>query len=162
VSEASESRAREAAPAPLDPAALARELAAIADEKLAADVVVLDVRELVGYTDFLVVCTARNERLAKAIYDEVYVRFKRQRGLLPASVEGEQEARWVLMDYLDCVLHVFVPELRERYRLERPVRVPGPSAAAPSVSPSRRAASRGPCSATGAPRLTLRSPSSTG
>jgi ribosome-associated protein len=44
---------------------------------------------------------------------------KRERGLIPASVEGETEARWVLIDYLDCVLHIFVPELRERYRLER-------------------------------------------
>jgi len=98
---------------------LARELAEIAEEKLATDVVVLDVRELVGYTDFLIVCTARNERLAKAIHDEVYLRMKRDRGLIPANVEGETEARWVLIDYLDCVLHVFVPELRERYRLER-------------------------------------------
>ena len=98
---------------------LARELAEIAEEKLATDVVVLDVRELVGYTDFLVVCTARNERQAKAIHDEVQVRMKRDQGRLPASVEGEREARWVLMDYLDCVLHVFIPELRERYRLER-------------------------------------------
>ena len=107
------------APAPADSAALAREVAAIADSKLASDVVILDVRELVGYTDFLVVCTARNERQAKAIHDEVHVRMKRDHGRLPASVEGEREARWVLMDYLDCVLHVFVPELRERYRLER-------------------------------------------
>jgi len=98
---------------------LARELAGLAEAKLASDVVVLDVRELVGYTDFLVVCTARNERQAKAIHDEVHVRMKRDHGRLPASVEGEREARWVLMDYLDCVLHVFVPELRERYRLER-------------------------------------------
>ena len=98
---------------------LARELAGIADAKLASDLVVLDVRPLVGYTDFLVVCTARNERQAKAIHDEVYLRMKRDRGRLPASVEGEREARWVLMDYLDCIVHVFVPELRERYRLER-------------------------------------------
>jgi len=107
------------APAPADSAALAREVAVIADSKLASDVVILDVRELVGYTDFLIVCTARNERLAKAIHDEVYLRMKRDRGLIPANVEGETEARWVLIDYLDCVLHVFVPELRERYRLER-------------------------------------------
>jgi ribosome-associated protein len=99
--------------------ALARELSRLAEGKLASDVVVLDVRELVGYTDFLVVCTARNERQAKAIHDEVHGRMKREQGRLPASVEGEREARWVLMDYLDCVLHVFVPELRERYRLER-------------------------------------------
>ena len=98
---------------------LARELAGIADAKLASDVVVLDVRELVTYTDFLVVCTARNERQAKAIHDEVHARMKRDRDRLPASVEGERDARWILIDYLDCVLHVFVPELRERYRLER-------------------------------------------
>jgi ribosome-associated protein len=107
------------APSTADSEALAREVAAIADAKLASDLVVLDVRGLVGYTDFLVVCTARNERLAKSIHDEVYTRLKRGRGLIPASVEGQAEARWVLIDYLDCVLHIFVPELRERYRLER-------------------------------------------
>ena len=98
--------------------ALARRLAEIADSKKAEDVVVLDMRALVGYTDFLVICTARNERLAKAIHDEVYIRLKQDDGLLPSRVEGDVEARWVLMDYLDAVLHVFVPELRERYRLE--------------------------------------------
>jgi ribosome-associated protein len=97
---------------------MARLLAEIADEKKADDVVALDVRELVGYTDFLVICTARNERQAKAIHEEVHLRLKRGHGLVPATVEGEAEASWVLMDYLDCVLHVFVPELRERYRLE--------------------------------------------
>jgi ribosome-associated protein len=97
---------------------LARRLATIADAKLAEDVVALDVRELVGYTDFLVICTARNERQARAIHDEVYERLKHDDALLPADVEGEAEGRWVLMDYLDCVLHVFVPEMRDRYRLE--------------------------------------------
>ena len=97
---------------------LARTVVAIAADKKAEDIVALDVRELVSYTDFLVICTARNERLAKAIHDEVHVKLKHEAGLLPASVEGETEARWVLMDYLDCVLHVFVPELRDRYRLD--------------------------------------------
>lgn len=98
---------------------LARRVASIAVEKGAEELVGLDVRELVGYTDHLIVCTARNERLAKAIYDEVYLRLKREDSRLPKSVEGEREARWILIDYFDCVLHVFVPELRERYRLER-------------------------------------------
>ena len=102
----------------LDSEALARRLAVIADEKKAEDIVALDVRELVGYTDFLVICTARNERQAKAVHEEVHQRLKHDEGLLPATVEGETEARWVLMDYLDCVLHVFVPELRDRYRLD--------------------------------------------
>jgi ribosome-associated protein len=98
--------------------ALALRVAAIADSKKAEDLVVLDVSELVGYTDHLVIATARNERQAKAIHDEVYERLKKDDGLLPARVEGAAEGRWVLMDYLECVLHVFVPELRERYRLE--------------------------------------------
>lgn len=96
---------------------LCRRIAAVADEKQAADMVALDVRELVGYTDFLLICTARNERQAKAIHDDVYHRLKRD-GVLPARVEGEREANWILMDYLDCVLHVFTPEQRDRYRLE--------------------------------------------
>jgi ribosome-associated protein len=97
--------------------ALARRLAAIADDKNGTDLVALDVRSLVSYTDYLVICTARNERQAKAIFDEVYHQLKRD-GWLPARVEGEREAEWVLMDYLDAVLHIFTPELRERYRLE--------------------------------------------
>jgi len=96
---------------------VAQRLAAIADDKKATDLLALDVRGLVGYTDYLVICTARNERQAKAIHDEVYHQLKRE-GRLPARVEGEREAEWVLMDYLDSVLHVFTPELRERYRLE--------------------------------------------
>ena len=97
---------------------MARMLAEIADSTKGEDVVALDMRGLVGYTDFLVVATARNERQAKAIHDEVHLRLKRELGLLPANVEGEADAQWVLMDYLDSVLHVFVPELRERYRLD--------------------------------------------
>ena len=98
--------------------ALVRQIAAIAEDKLGTDLVALDVREFVPYTDFLLICTARNERQAKAIHDEVYGRLKKEENRLPATVEGASEARWVLMDYLDCVLHVFVPELRDRYRLE--------------------------------------------
>ena len=102
-----------------DSAELARWLAKVVDDKLGEDIVAADVRELVSYADYLVIATARNERLAKAIVDEVRLRMKRDHGLLPARVEGEQEARWILLDYLDVVLHIQVPEMRERYRLER-------------------------------------------
>ncbi|MGN6558354.1 MAG: ribosome silencing factor [Solirubrobacterales bacterium] len=97
---------------------LARQLAAIADSKKAEDVVVLDMRGLVTYTDFLAICTARSERQAKAIVDEVRLRVKREAGLLPGGVDGGGEAGWTILDYLDCVLHVFTPEARERYGLE--------------------------------------------
>lgn len=111
-------RAAEADLKPPTSEELVRRIAAIVDDKLGEDVVALDVRALVGYTDFLLVCTARNERQAKAIHDEVRERMKHEHARLPAAVEGAEEARWVVMDYLDCVLHIFVPELRERYRLE--------------------------------------------
>ena len=65
---------------------LARQLAELADSKKAEDIVVLDMRGLVAYTDFLVICTARNERLARAIVDEVRVRLKADSGLLPERV----------------------------------------------------------------------------
>lgn len=97
---------------------LARHLAAIADSKKAEDLVVLDMRELVAYTDFLAICTARSERQAKAIVDEVRLRVKRETGLLPGGVDGGGEAGWTILDYLDCVLHVFTPGARERYGLE--------------------------------------------
>jgi ribosome-associated protein len=100
-------------------ARLAREIAAIVDDKKGEQIVAIDVRELVSYTDYLVIATARNERQAKAIVDDVGLRLKREHGLLPARTEGEGEARWVLIDYVDCVLHVQVPEMRDRYRLER-------------------------------------------
>lgn len=97
---------------------LARHLAAIADSKKAEDVVVLDMRKLVAYTDFLAICTARSERQARAIVDEVRLRVKREAGLLPGGVDGGGDAGWTILDYLDCVLHLFTPEARERYGLE--------------------------------------------
>jgi ribosome-associated protein len=103
----------------MEPEALARRIAALAEGKGGAGLVAIDVSELLGYTDFLVICTARNERQAKAITDEVQLRLKREDGLLARRVEGLPEARWVLVDYLDCVLHVFVAETRELYRLEQ-------------------------------------------
>lgn len=98
---------------------LVRRIAAIVDDKQGTDIVALDVSGLLGYTDVLLVCTARNERLAKAIADEVHEKLKHEDGLLPSRVEGLPEARWVLVDYLDCILHVFVPETRDLYRLDR-------------------------------------------
>jgi ribosome-associated protein len=97
---------------------LARRLAVLADSKKAEDIVVLDMRPLVAYTDFLVICTARNERQARAIVDEVRVQVKRESALLPGGTEAAGEAGWAIADYLDCVLHVFTSEARDRYQLE--------------------------------------------
>jgi len=99
--------------------ALARRIATLADDKGASEIVAIDVSELLGYTDYLIICTARNERQAKAIADEVQIRLKRDDGLIAKRVEGLPEARWILVDYLDCILHVFIAETRELYRLEQ-------------------------------------------
>lgn len=96
----------------------ARRIAGLAKEKLAEDVVILDMRPVCTYTDFFVICTGRNPRQTKAIYEEVHDRLKREQRSLPRSVEGEPEATWIVADYLDVVLHVFTPETRSFYRLE--------------------------------------------
>ncbi len=101
--------------------ALARRIARLALDKKAADLAVLDVRGAVSYTDFFVVCTGKTDRQVKAIEDGIYLGLKHGEGgekLLPARIEGKDQARWILMDYSDCVVHVFTPPAREFYRLE--------------------------------------------
>jgi ribosome-associated protein len=115
---------------PLEPAELADRLAELASDRKAADIRVIDVRELVGYTDFLVICSGNTERQTKAVHDAVYQTLKDEHRLLPRRVAGEREARWILLDYLDCVMHIFTPEARSFYRLEQlwgeaPARVVG-------------------------------------
>jgi ribosome-associated protein len=98
--------------------ALARRLAELADSKAASEIVILDMRGLVAYTDFLTICTARNERQARAIADEAKMRLKQEQQLLPGGSEVAEAAGWIVLDYLDCVLHVFTDEARKRYQLE--------------------------------------------
>ena len=100
-------------------AELARRAAHYAEEKKAADIVELDLRGASAYTDYFVVCSGNTERQTKAIHDAVHLGLKRDHGLLPHRVEGAGEGRWILMDYLDVVVHVFTPETRGFYRLEQ-------------------------------------------
>jgi ribosome-associated protein len=102
----------------LTPLETARRIAALAQEKLAEDVVILDMRPVCTFTDFFVVCSGRNARQTKAIWGEVHEQLKRDHGLLPRSADGEREGTWILADYLDVVLHVFTPEARAYYKLE--------------------------------------------
>ncbi len=102
----------------MDSRKLAHRIAELADSKGSSEILALDMRELVSYTDFLVICSGRNERQAAAIVDEVAYRLKADERLLPGQIEGGAEAGWAVLDYLDCVLHVFTPEARDRYRLE--------------------------------------------
>jgi ribosome-associated protein len=96
----------------------ARRIAELAQEKLARDVVILDMRPACSYTDYFVLCTGGNPRQTKAIFDGVYEQLKRGERVLPQSVAGVEQATWIVVDYLDVVLHVFTPEARDYYRLE--------------------------------------------
>ncbi len=103
----------------LAPDALASRIAAYAADKKALDVVELDVRAVLDYTDFFVICAGNTDRQTKAIHDAIHQGLKKEHGILPRRVEGLSEARWILMDYLDVVVHVFTPETRAFYALER-------------------------------------------
>jgi ribosome-associated protein len=103
----------------MTPEQLAAAVANYASDRKALDILQMDLRGTIGYTDYFVLCTGRTDRQAKGIHDAIYVGMKSEHGLLPQRVEGLPEARWILMDYLDVVVHVFTPEMREYYRLEQ-------------------------------------------
>ncbi len=93
-------------------------VAELAADRKALDIVALDLRGMIGYADYFVICSGRTDRQTHAIHDAIHQGLK-ARGLLPRRVEGLSEARWILMDYLDVVVHVFTPDTREYYRLEQ-------------------------------------------
>ena len=96
----------------------ARRIAALAQEKLAEDVVILDMRSECTFTDYFVIATGRNPRQTAAIWDEVHEKLKQEARLIPRAVDGVREGTGILADYLDVVLHVFTPEARAYYKLE--------------------------------------------
>jgi ribosome-associated protein len=89
-----------------------------ADHK-ALEIVQLDLREMVSYTDYFVICSGRTDRQCKAIHDAIHLGLKERDGLLPRRVEGLTQAHWILMDYLDVIVHIFTPQTREYYQLEQ-------------------------------------------
>ena len=107
---------------PSDNVAGSREVA-VAAARAAADkqaeaIVVLDVHELIVITDFFIICTGTSDRQVKTVVEEVE-KTLRALGRKPVRREGEQESRWVLLDYVDLVVHVFAEDEREFYDLER-------------------------------------------
>ncbi len=79
----------------------------------------LNLRGILGYADYFLICTGRSDRQCRAIHDGIHLGMKNDHELLPARVEGLGEGHWVLLDYLDVVVHIFTAETRERYRLEQ-------------------------------------------
>jgi ribosome-associated protein len=97
---------------------LLSEIVRLAADKKALEVVELDLRGVLDYTDFFVVCSGNTTRQTKAIHDGILEGLKREHGTIPRRVEGAGRADWILMDYLDVVVHIFTPEARSFYRLE--------------------------------------------
>jgi ribosome-associated protein len=103
----------------MNPEQMAAEIAELASDRKALDIVCLDLRGMIGYADYFVICTGRTDRQTRAIHDAIHAGMKSEHSLLPARTEGLSEARWILIDYLDVVVHIFTPETREYYRLEQ-------------------------------------------
>ena len=98
---------------------LARVAARAAADKKGEDTVILEVGSVLAITDAFVITSASNERLVKTIAEEIEAKIKDAGGPAPIRIEGLNDAQWVLLDYGDFVVHVFLSETRRYYDLER-------------------------------------------
>ena len=103
--------------APRLPSQIDRAIAA-AEDKKAVDLVVLDLKKASGFTDYFLIASGTNTRQVRAIADSVMERLADD-GVKPAHVEGYDRSEWILLDYFDFIVHVFAPETRAFYGLER-------------------------------------------
>ena len=106
-------------PAAADGVTRAQIAARAADAKKGEDILVLDVADIIGIVDYFVITAASNTRLVRTIVEEIERQVFEQAGDKPRAVEGLRDASWVLLDYGDLVVHVFLTETREYYGLER-------------------------------------------
>ena len=98
---------------------LAVEIARIADDKKADDVIVISVGDVLSITEYFVLASANNRRLVGTVADEVTAQIRERYGRSPMRTEGLAEQQWVLVDYGDVVVHVFAEETRRYYEIER-------------------------------------------
>src|SRR5688500_20266486 len=96
-------------------ALLCRELA---DRRKAEDIVVLDVRKISSITDYFVIATGTSEPHLRAIADEIQDKLHEEHGLKPRAVDGTLQTAWLVLDYLDVIIHIMCPEVRKLYDLE--------------------------------------------
>jgi len=97
---------------------LARRIGELAREKKADAIYLLDLRQVTSMTDYFVICSGSSDMHVKAIVDHISRELKKER-VRPLHTEGYSHLHWVLIDYYDVVVHVFQPETREYYGLER-------------------------------------------
>ena len=98
---------------------LARVIASIADAEHGSDVLVLEVGDVLGVTEYFVIVSASNRRLVRTLVDEIEIQTRELTHRSPLRSEGVREQQWVLVDYGDVVVHVFLAEVREFYEIER-------------------------------------------
>lgn len=90
-----------------------------AESKLASEIRILDLRELGTFADYFLICNGANKPQIQAIWDEIAKRMKAEAGEMPIAVEGYDNAEWILGDFGDLIIHIFSPDKREYYDLER-------------------------------------------
>lgn len=98
---------------------LARTAAQAADDKQGTDTIVLSVGGVLGIADLFVITGASNRRLVRAVAEEIEERVRAECGRSPIRTEGHREQQWVLLDYGDVIVHVFLDEVRQFYEIER-------------------------------------------
>lgn len=103
----------------LEPREIALLAAEAAAEKKAADIVVLDVAQTLVITSYFVIATGASDRQVRSIAEQVEDTLRERAGMKPIGREGEREGKWVLLDFADVVVHVFQPEERDFYRLDK-------------------------------------------
>lgn len=105
-------------PAAMDSKQLALLCRELADNRKAENIVVLDLRKLAGVTDFMVICSGTSEPHLRAVEEEIADRLRDDHGLRPRAVDGTRHSGWIVLDFVDVLVHVMKPDIRERYDLE--------------------------------------------
>lgn len=97
---------------------LVKEIVGVLDNKKAEKIEVIKISDLTIISDYFVIASTNNTTHVKALVDEVEFKLK-ERGIMPARIEGYQSANWIVLDYLEVIVHVFYEETRELYNLEK-------------------------------------------
>ena len=90
-----------------------------ASARKALEIVAIDIRKIASFAEFFLVCSGTSTRQVQAIADEIVEKMRERRDARPMTIEGYEAGTWILLDYVDVVVHVFTPEVREYYRLEQ-------------------------------------------
>ena len=102
----------------MDSKKLAQQCRELADNKKAENIVILDLRKLPGVTDFMVICSGTSEPHLRAIEEELTRKLRDEHQIRPRAVDGTRNSGWIVMDFIDVLVHVMKPDARERYNLE--------------------------------------------